>query len=105
MCLRPRKIPRPQTHIKGVLETKNTPKSLLELGNELRAYLNGLGTPKTHHLRGKHEFTAQEHAWTVNPFSSAVNTILSVKMPLKHLLRLGIKSRSNHKCVRDLNHQ
>ena len=45
---------------------------------------------------------AQAHAFTVNTISWVVNSFLGVKMPLTHLISLGIKSRSNHKQVRDL---
>ena len=69
MCLWPWNSPRPQTHINGVFEPQNPSKPPLELRYDLGTFKTGLGTPKNHHLRGKNEFMAQEHAWTVNTLS------------------------------------
>ena len=69
MCLWPGNSPGPQTHTNGVLEPQNPSKTPLELRCDLGAYKSGVGTPKSHDLRSKHDFTAQEHAWTVNPHS------------------------------------
>ena len=69
MCLQPWNTLGPQTHIDGVFEPQNPSKPLWELRYDLGAYNTGHRTPKTYNLRGKHEFTAQAHAWTVNTLS------------------------------------